>query len=158
MRPRTRVAARDTGSGISGPGPPARGHARRAGLLERAERDRCEAALDLDRQDAEVEARRRALTAAARERKVIGKLEGGAKYLLQQLDRFDGDVARALAAYNAGPGSVQRFGGVPPYAETQEYVRRVQANAAEYRAGGSAASASTPRTVLSVSPSVRRIV
>ncbi len=63
----------------------------------------------------------------------VQSIEGGAKYLKQQLDRFGGDVARALAAYNAGPGAVQRFGGVPPYAETQNYVRRVQANAAAYR-------------------------
>jgi soluble lytic murein transglycosylase-like protein len=60
-------------------------------------------------------------------------IEGGAKYLKQQLDRFGGDPARALAAYNAGPGAVQRFGGVPPYAETQNYVRIVQANAASFR-------------------------
>jgi soluble lytic murein transglycosylase-like protein len=60
-------------------------------------------------------------------------IEGGAKYLKQQLDRFGGDVARALAAYNAGPGAVQRFGGVPPYAETQNYVRAVQATAAAFR-------------------------
>jgi soluble lytic murein transglycosylase-like protein len=66
-------------------------------------------------------------------------LDGGAKYLRQQLDAFGGDVARALAAYNAGPGAVQRYGGVPPYAETQNYVRKVQANAAELRA-----SAPTP--------------
>lgn len=64
-------------------------------------------------------------------------LEGGAKYLAQQLEAFDGDVARALAAYNAGPGAVQRFGGVPPYAETQNYVRAVQSNAAAFRAGSS---------------------
>ena len=81
-------------------------------------------------------------------------LDGGAKYLRQQLDRFGGDVARALAAYNAGPGAVERFGGVPPYAETQEYVRRVQANAAEYRAAGTTATAA----VLSASPSVHGIV
>jgi soluble lytic murein transglycosylase-like protein len=60
-------------------------------------------------------------------------LEGGAKYLKAQLDRFGGDTARALAAYNAGPGAVLRFGGVPPYAETQAYVRRVQAYAAAFR-------------------------
>jgi soluble lytic murein transglycosylase-like protein len=60
-------------------------------------------------------------------------IEGGARYLKQQLDRFGGDVARALAAYNAGPGAVQRYGGVPPYAETQNYVRRVQAYAASFR-------------------------
>ena len=65
----------------------------------------------------------------------VQSLNGGAKYLEQQLDAFGGDVAKALAAYNAGPGAVQRFGGVPPYAETQNYVRIVQANAAAYRAG-----------------------
>jgi soluble lytic murein transglycosylase-like protein len=64
----------------------------------------------------------------------VQSLEGGAKYLRQQLDAFGGDVTRALAAYNAGPGAVQRYGGVPPYAETQNYVRAVQANAAAYRA------------------------
>src|SRR5262249_21597249 len=64
-------------------------------------------------------------------------IEGGARYLAQQLKTFNGDVARALAAYNAGPGAVQRFGGVPPYAETQNYVRAVQANAASYRSGAS---------------------
>jgi soluble lytic murein transglycosylase-like protein len=63
-------------------------------------------------------------------------LDGGAKYLKAQLDAFGGDVARALAAYNAGPGAVKRYGGVPPYAETQNYVRAVQANAAAYRAAG----------------------
>ena len=67
-------------------------------------------------------------------------LDGGAKYLRQQLDAFGGDVTRALAAYNAGPGAVQRYGGVPPYAETQNYVRIVQANAAQYRASGAAPS------------------
>jgi soluble lytic murein transglycosylase-like protein len=50
---------------------------------------------------------------------------GGAHYLRMQLDRFGGDVRLALAAYNAGPGAVQRYHGVPPYAETQHYVTRV---------------------------------
>ena len=54
-------------------------------------------------------------------------IEGGAKYLKQQLDRFGGDTARALAAYNAGPGAVRKFNGVPPYRETQAYVRNVRA-------------------------------
>jgi len=70
----------------------------------------------------------------------LQNLDGGAKYLRQQLDAFGGDVTRALAAYNAGPGAVQRYGGVPPYAETQSYVRIVQANAAQYRAAGAAPS------------------
>jgi soluble lytic murein transglycosylase-like protein len=60
-------------------------------------------------------------------------IDAGAKYLRQQLDAFGGDVPKALAAYNAGPGAVQRYGGVPPYAETQNYVRQVQAYADQYR-------------------------
>jgi soluble lytic murein transglycosylase-like protein len=60
-------------------------------------------------------------------------IDGGAKYLAQQLKAFDGDVRKALAAYNAGPGAVQRYGGVPPYAETQNYVRAVLGFAEEYR-------------------------
>ena len=64
----------------------------------------------------------------------LQSLDGGAKYLRQQLDAFGGDVTKALAAYNAGPGAVKRYGGVPPYAETQHYVRVVQENAARYRA------------------------
>ena len=50
---------------------------------------------------------------------------GGAMYIRQMLDTFDGDVPLAVAAYNAGPGAVKRYGGIPPYAETQHYVGRV---------------------------------
>jgi Transglycosylase SLT domain len=53
-------------------------------------------------------------------------IEGGARYLRFLLDRFDGDVNLALAGYNAGEGAVDKYGWrVPPYAETQEYVRRI---------------------------------
>jgi len=58
-------------------------------------------------------------------RDVTSNIEGGAIYLSQMLRRFEGDVPRALAAYNAGPEAVQRYGGVPPYAETQAYVRAI---------------------------------
>ncbi|HEY7629713.1 MAG TPA: lytic transglycosylase domain-containing protein [Thermoleophilaceae bacterium] len=69
-------------------------------------------------------------------------IDGGAHYLKMQLDRFGGDYSKALAAYNAGPGAVQRYGGVPPYSETQNYVKNVLAFAQQYRQdGGTAATA-----------------
>jgi soluble lytic murein transglycosylase-like protein len=52
-------------------------------------------------------------------------MTGGAAYLREQLDRFDNDLERALAAYNAGPGAVRRYGKVPPYAETRKYIQSV---------------------------------
>lgn len=52
-------------------------------------------------------------------------IDGGVRYLKQMLDTFQGDVRQAIAAYNAGPEAVKKFGGVPPYAETQQYVQRV---------------------------------
>jgi soluble lytic murein transglycosylase-like protein len=67
-------------------------------------------------------------------------IEGGAAYLAQQLQRFGGDPAKALAAYNAGPGAVAKYGGVPPYAETQQYVQKVLGYAAQYGMGQAAAA------------------
>jgi hypothetical protein len=69
-------------------------------------------------------------------------LLGGAKYLKQQLHTFGGSVPKALAAYNAGPGAVQKYGGIPPYAETQNYVKTILANAGHVSpVGGRAAPA-----------------
>ena len=53
-------------------------------------------------------------------------IEGGTRYLSQLLAEFKGDVELATAAYNAGPNAVYKYGGVPPYDETREYVRRVK--------------------------------
>jgi soluble lytic murein transglycosylase-like protein len=63
-------------------------------------------------------------------------IDGGARYLADLLLQFDGDVTLAAAAYNAGPGAVEKYGGVPPYEETREYVRRVNILNKRYSAAG----------------------
>jgi soluble lytic murein transglycosylase-like protein len=60
-------------------------------------------------------------------------IEGGARYLGQLMTQFGGNTEDALAAYNAGPGAVQQYGGIPPYAETQSYVSKVLGYAETYR-------------------------
>ena len=62
----------------------------------------------------------------------VANLEGGARYLRSLLDRFDGDLVKALAAYNAGPGRVERANGIPAICETQGYVAAILARLNNY--------------------------
>jgi soluble lytic murein transglycosylase-like protein len=59
---------------------------------------------------------------------------GGTRYLRSLLDRFNGDTRLAVAAYNAGPGAVEKYGDVPPYSETRNYVQNVLGSLDRYRA------------------------
>ena len=62
-------------------------------------------------------------------------IQGGTKYLKGLMDRFDNNKSLALAAYNAGPNAVKKYGGIPPYMETQNYVKSVLSNYEKMKGG-----------------------
>lgn len=74
----------------------------------------------------------------------VESIEGGARYLSQMMSKFGGNTEEALAAYNAGPGAVSQYGGVPPYAETQDYVNKVLGYADAYRQASGSAGTPSP--------------
>ncbi len=78
----------------------------------------------------------------------VQNVEAGARYLRQLLDRFGGDLQLALAAYNAGPGAVERYRGIPPYPETQAYVKKVLALMPGKKTETEVPSAVTPEQVV----------
>ena len=66
----------------------------------------------------------------------VDNIEGGVRHLRLLLDRYQGNLELSLAAYNAGIKAVEKFGGIPPFAETKEYIRRVLQNYQAYRSNG----------------------
>jgi soluble lytic murein transglycosylase-like protein len=67
-------------------------------------------------------------------------IRAGTKYIKELIELFDGDVALALAAYNAGPGAVLKYNGIPPYSETKKYVKKVMAYFDQFRQSLSSSS------------------
>lgn len=67
----------------------------------------------------------------------VDNIEGGVRHLRMLLERYQGDLRLSLAAYNAGSGAVEKHGGIPPFAETREYVRRVMRFYEAFRGGRS---------------------
>jgi soluble lytic murein transglycosylase-like protein len=66
----------------------------------------------------------------------VENVEGGVRHLRMLLDRYQGNLELSLAAYNAGSGAVEKYRGIPPFAETKEYVRRVLRFYDSYRGEG----------------------
>lgn len=88
-------------------------------------------------------------------------VDGGTKYLRELLERYNFDIVKALAAYNAGPQRVERFGGVPPYYETRAYVARIvrdfnKKKIAQQKAEAAAKKSSAAKDVKPKAPAVKR--
>ena len=83
-------------------------------------------------------------------------VEGGTKYLRELLERYDFDLVKALAAYNAGPQRVEQFGGVPPYYETRAYVARIVRDFNKKKAAQEKAAAASAQKIASAKTSTAK--
>ncbi|HSA60345.1 MAG TPA: lytic transglycosylase domain-containing protein [bacterium] len=85
-------------------------------------------------------------------------IDGGCKYIRQMLDTFGGDLKKAIAAYNSGPGNVKKYGGIPPFDETQKYVPAVLAHAEKFNNGAPITVSGSPAVAsVQAQPPVQKI-
>jgi len=84
-------------------------------------------------------------------------IDGGTKYIAQQLKAFGGNLNKALAAYNAGPGNVRKYGGIPPFKETQKYVKKVTANLNSFGGSVQQLSNSVGKTTKGVTSATNKV-